>query len=68
MYVLYTHRACSCGCDTVCLLACETVGSFVLVVVWAQKPNVVQVLVENLCGDIFCEYVCDVVQGTDLVH
>ena len=43
---------------------------FALVVVWAQKPNVVQVLVENLCGDIFCEYVCDVVQGTgtDLVH
>ena len=41
---------------------------FVLVVVWAQKPNAVQVLVENFCRDIFCEYVCNVVQGTDLVH
>ena len=41
---------------------------FVLVVVGAQKPNVVQVLVENFCRDIFGEYVCNVVQGTDLVH
>ena len=27
MYVLYTHRACWCGCETVCLLACETVAT-----------------------------------------
>ena len=33
MYVLYTHRACSCGCDTVCLLACETGLGFLATVI-----------------------------------
>ena len=52
------------ACETVC----ETVATRALVVVWAQKPNTVQVFVKNLCSDILCEFVCNVVQDTDFVH
>ena len=70
MYVLYTHRAVV-AVASVCMLVrlvCETVATRVLVVVGSQKPNVVEVLVENFCCDVLCEYVCNVVQGTDSVH
>ena len=32
------------------------------------KPNIVEVFVEDFRCDILCEYVCNVDQGTDLVH
>ena len=69
MHVLYTHRAVvvAAVCKLV-RLVCESVATKVLVVVGAQKPNVVQVLVQSFCCDILCEYVCNVVQGTDFVH
>ena len=69
MYVLYTHRAIVVA--SVCMLvrlACETGATVVSVVVGAQKPNVVKMFVEDFCCDILCEYVCNVVQGTDFVH
>ena len=72
MYVLYTHRAVAGASVGVLVsmllkLACETVATKVSVVIRAQNPNVVEVFVENFCSDIFCEYVYNVVQGTDLV-
>ena len=62
VYVLHTHRAVA-GV-VVRLLAGLLVKlplARVLVAVWAQKPNIVEVFVESFCCDIRCEYVCRVV-------
>ena len=62
MYVLYKHRAVA---DVVVRLLAGLLVRLsltrVLVAVWAQKPNIVEVFVEGLCCDIRCEYVCKVV-------